>query len=554
MSNLFNVKTKLNELKSANFSANQHQFITTLLEGTDEKTKGWNIETLTKAVDYEQIANIISATQEEIKRTSYISFQKPHFNFKYINGLKNIVSLLDNVQKKHTKIENYSKDNPEKFKKIAKMFDTIFEKTSTQFNGTIMLPVSQGFDARLGNSGGECFGYIADWAKGLLENKAAFGVQANQPPPFSFIKLNSPLGKKYLDSNHLAFLTENISLYQSLQKNTSKLMATLTEKFRLANKSIGIQKLKSQSFYKSIEAVADELISYADHDSNKIYNLNIMGYLSGHALGFCKIDTEYHFFDSNTGWYRFENSNDFQKWLPFYFKTIGYNKLFGEYDVRAYSKDVLIKKVEEEKTSTFSKLKNIAVYTLLSPILLVAILAILTHLFIIRGFRYAIKAFTHGKDSSLENEPVTTPSIEPRSKNETRLTKELDYLDLAINNKAIGSQSKASNEPVTSKDNSSQLKGLDYLDLAVNNKRKAFFDDKGYKLEASDLSSKKKTNVTQIESNSDRSNSQKLDYLDFALPNKTKESNNGTFFDPMNKNKTVSLDDSSIPVTRMNFN
>lgn len=43
--------------------------------------------------------------------------------------------------------------------------DLLCEQTVTRFHGTILLPVKQKFDYRLGSSGGECKGYVKIWGQ-----------------------------------------------------------------------------------------------------------------------------------------------------------------------------------------------------------------------------------------------------------------------------------------------------------------------------------------------------------------------------------------------------
>lgn len=486
MPNIYSINARLATLQSIDLQGKQRQFIATIIDGKPGEN-GWkNLKSLMISPDYTHMTHLIKTIQEEIEKKSdeYLNGRT------YIRVLKNVVSTLENVMKHHLEIENLNKKTPKGFVKRANKLNTLFEKTSTTYNGTIMLPVSQGYDVRLGDSKGECFGYTAVWAKSLLKTKAAFGVKANQSPPFKPIKLTAKRGGKHFELNHLALLTEEISSHQSSQKLFPRIkqgLQTFIGNFtgKSNSNSVVLQDLKSTTFYQSIESIASELVSYADKNSDKIYTLDIFSYRSGHTLGFCKIDNQYHFFDSNRGWMRFENANDFKQWLPFYFKLIGYDKMFAEYAITTYFVGNPQKVFNEWllKKSFFTAvwaIISVVISSILLPILApvvspivfailsfvlpsLRVIAELGNYFIIRGLRYKIKSFMDKKDALPDEQILESTSTTPQY--DLPKSRQFEALDLAIHNQFIASKPRRffDNPSI----NETQARQLDALDLEV---------------------------------------------------------------------------------------
>jgi len=297
MSNIYSIITDLASLKASdNLSEQQDHFITKLIDG-EQGASGWNkLERLVKSPMFDQIDNVLQSITNEIQQTSYINLQKPFFNFSYIKTLKKASAELAGVQKFREKIMN--PENPQKTAEFRKKKDIIFQQTVDTYNGTIMLPVAQGLDVRMGLSNGECFGYVAEWSNGLLHNKKVFGVNSSEThPPFKPVRYDLPVGKKYPELNHIAVLTSNISIYQSLQGifNSHKLVKALSRRYDKHNVEHNDEEAK-RGYYHSVDEVAKKLLNKADLVPEKMYNLNVMGYRSGHAMGFCKINEKYHFF------------------------------------------------------------------------------------------------------------------------------------------------------------------------------------------------------------------------------------------------------------------
>jgi hypothetical protein len=430
MSNLYNTLEKLKQFSdNRDLSDDQYAFIFSImgmLNGNHHKDHLEHIKTL---------------IQNELSRTPDSS-QKTQINIKYNDVLNDVVHDVEVIEKTREKIATFS---PKRIEKFSKIFDRLYSDTPN-YGGTLMLPINQGLDFRLGDSGGECFGYVAEWAAKILKKQNPFGIDVDVPSPFKPISFNSPAGRMYPDLNHLAILNDDIASYQKLQTNKNGLGDRISSELKEIGKSIGFKGERSILFYNSVDEPVEQLVQQVSEDSTQVYNLNVYGYLTGHALGFCKINNKYHFFDSNSGWFRFDNTDDFKRWLPFYFKTIGYDKIFSEYNINTYSLfnvDVNKESNAEDKKENGSKLLSIILITLLSPFILIYVAALLCDLYIIRGFRYAALAVKNW----FTPEEEASRFLEPRSNSEPEnkpIPKSFDYLDLAVSKEPAPAQTKQS--------------------------------------------------------------------------------------------------------------
>jgi len=139
---------------------------------------------------------------------------------------------------------------------------------------------------------------------------------------------------------------------------------------------------------------------------------------------------------------RFDNADDFKRWLPFYFKLIGYDKLFAEFKIGTYSlSDLKVEKPSANamigKVSDWHWLKKATLLVLFSPIILPMILPTLIYVvldvFVIRGLYYmgvalkqAIKDFFYPEKKS-EFHPKNMPAA-----NNADFPKSVAPLDLAV--------------------------------------------------------------------------------------------------------------------------
>lgn len=484
MANLFNAFLRLTQLKDNNsFSDNQRDFIAKIIDGTSQ----WNpLIELANTTDINELNSLKSSLEVEIAKTSYFSFQAPHWNYQYLSSLNSALSDVQGVLKQRENLQTYSKKDAEKYNKFANRMDTIYKQTVQTYHGTIMCPVIQALEPRIGNSGGECFGYVAKWAVQTLKNERPFGIGLNQQQTMQPIPFNSLLARKYPEINHFAALTKEISIYQKLQSSVKELGAHLSSsidkpRVQIGDEFIDYNKNLNYVFYSSTTEMAQALVKEAQTDPSKVYNLNITTYLGGHALGFCIVDNKYHFFDSNAGWFRFDNDNDFINWFAHYYKQRGYQSYyFNEYAISSYS---LSKKINDKQSDKPLTLGTIAIITIISPILAVIILGLLFNMFIIRGFRYLGIAINEYFNSSDEQ-----PTIEePHSVNHITLVdsipKSLEGLDLAVQ------LDKGEEKVVRS------TKVLGYLDLAVSDTNLKNLRSQSFFKEPSSI----KTNIKIVE-------------------------------------------------------
>lgn len=408
MANLYSSIDKLNNfLQKKKLPEEQRQFILTVLNGHQARS---SLNDIIKFLKRNELKELEVSIKKNIAQTPYFSFNQPYFNFAYIRLLKKVLS---NIQEVDYGEKRFKAMKPIKFKKFREKMDSIYYETAAKFQGQLMLPVCQGVDARLANSRGECFGYIAEWSTQIFEKKKFYNVPVDAAPPFKFIPTQSPIWKKYKDLNHLAPLSQDISTFQKLQKNPQLLIA------KLSSRSTGLKRISYDfnlipKFYSSTGEIAEKLLEKTHLDSSKIYGLGCMGYFGGHALGFCKINGKYHFMDSNSGWFRFATEQDFKNWLPFYFKRIGYDRMFAEYDISEYALTA-----EPQKVSVK-----------LTPLLYPLVLLILVYYFIVRAFIYAVINFKNflkndPSPAAVEKFPTVPVSKEP-------LPESLEALDLAV--------------------------------------------------------------------------------------------------------------------------
>lgn len=458
MANLFNTFLRLSQLKDNNsFSDNQKDFIAKIIDGTSQ----WSpLKILAKTTNINELNNLKSSLEVEIANTSLVSFQAPHWNYQYLSCLKSVLSDVQGILKQREHLLTYSEKEAEKYNKFAKRMDSLYKQTVQTYHGTIMCPVIQALEPRIGDSGGECFGYVAKWAAQILKNERPFGIGVNQQQTMQPVPFSSLLARKYPEINHFAALTKEISIYQELQSSVGELVTHLSRskdkpRVQVGDEFIDYDKNSDFEFYSSTTEMAQALVNQAHSDPNKVYNLNITTYIGGHALGFCIVGNKYHFFDSNSGWFRFDNDKDFINWFVYYYKQRGYQSYyFNEFAISSYS---LSKKINNDKPDEPWTFGSIVIITIISPILAVIILGLLIDMFIIRGFRYLGIAINEYFNSSDEQPTIEEPDSVNNVTLVDSLPKSLDGLDLAVKS---GKGEEKAVQPT---------KALDYLDLAVSN-------------------------------------------------------------------------------------
>lgn len=280
-------------------------------------------------LEKEDIVNFYLHIERELNETPSVDFVNLHSNLAYKTMLKKVLKNIEVIHNKQNEIENFVSQKPDEFVKLNTL-DLIFKETEAKYHGQIILPVKQLLDARLGGSKGECFGYVTEWALAMLHDKHPFGINDKYGPLFKPIKFNSAVGRKYPTLNHGAVLTPEISAYQKHQLKLNKYFKNAPD--ALLNKTV-ISSSMMPEFYGSTKLIAEELIAKTHAKDKAVCYLNLHGFMSGHAIGFCKKDNKYHFFDSNSAWYTFNSAKDFKRWLPFYMQKMSYDQAMLEKEI-----------------------------------------------------------------------------------------------------------------------------------------------------------------------------------------------------------------------------
>ncbi len=376
MADIYTTIAQLTALETTpNLVPEQKQFITNLLAG-QKGEGGWKrLEEVARLPTKPELKNIQNKLKQELENTRYLSFKFPHVNFTYKRTLRQVLADFKGVEEQGEEIATRAQKDSKEFTKRAKIKDQLLHKTGTHYHGTVILPIAQANDVRLGNSMGECYGYVVEWSRCLSQKKKPFGINFRNPPPFKPIPYNSAAGRAYPELNHLAVLTKEISFFQRNRisqelvfKNTSKVGSSSNDnEIYVAKEAESLPR-----FFIKPKVIADKLIALVDADPSKIYNINVVGLTVGHALGFCKIDNDYHFLDSNFGWLKFKKAEDFKQWLPFYFQSMGYDKLFTSYSVFS-----LVFSNQRKSTPSVGKITGLII---LSPLIITGIVVFLAYL------------------------------------------------------------------------------------------------------------------------------------------------------------------------------
>ncbi|QMT61677.1 YopT-type cysteine protease domain-containing protein [Legionella sp. PC997] len=215
--------------------------------------------------------------------------------------------------------------------KNATHVDEVLQEINNK-GGKLILPIQQSKDSLCGNSQGECAGYITEWALCLINGKRPFGVIDPHNSPFK--AANADVRRFFPNANHLAPLTERICRLQDLYG--SRLWnGKIADQFSL--RPVCKQNIYSLHFHKNTEEIASKLIYLTKQNTREVFHISLVGN-SGHSLGFYKDDKKkYHFLDPNLGWFMFQSSTTFEKFLPYYFKELNYNHPYWSYMINSYS-------------------------------------------------------------------------------------------------------------------------------------------------------------------------------------------------------------------------
>jgi hypothetical protein len=244
----------------------------------------------------------------------------PTLNWLYKSHVKSICKDF-NVLSTHfeTRVNELTINSP-----YTIVIDTIYIQTQKKYSGTIMLPILQCMDYRLGDSKGECSGYVVEWIQSFLNDRKPFGIIPDANPPLKPISLNSKTWLRYPDLNHCVPLTKNIAELQQLNYLFATRGMDHRTKGRIYKHSAGGVVIASDP-----APLARFLINVSALNPGCGIYLSLRNYRSGHALGFYKDKlSAIHFLDVNTGWYRFNSESKFMAWLPFYFKALDYEQKY----------------------------------------------------------------------------------------------------------------------------------------------------------------------------------------------------------------------------------
>lgn len=336
----------------------------------DKKNLSDLLYSLDKHPDFEMFVLIKNAIELEIKNKDHFDWTNLNEKFAYRRMLKGVYKELINIG------NTYSLVRSDIARQSLKRKDQLYLETIDIYDGEILLPINQGLDFRIGNSSGECFGYVSYWALTLLNQKRPFGINPNATPYLKPVNFDSPVGRKHPDLNHVGVLNQTISEYQKHQnrlndyllKHKTNLKGDLSER-HVIHKFLRPHKL------------ANEMIQKCDEKRDEVYYLIFHGYLCGHATAFCKIDQKYHFFDCNSGWYRFKDAEDFKEWLPFYIKKMGYDRNYLEHEIMTLK--------NKRPDSDLPLPVMFAVTVILMPIIIPTLVFELSYMLVARAFIYA---------------------------------------------------------------------------------------------------------------------------------------------------------------------
>lgn len=237
-------------LDTKKLTSRQRLFVNYILHG-DKQPHGWKgFKKLARSAKESDLDEIKKQLEHEIKETKAADKT-------YKAGLQEALATISYVvaqRKAHKKINL----------EAAQTLECIYQQSQENYNATLILPIKQGLDWRLGTSKGECFGYVAEWIRGVITNKKPFGIDPKNPPPFKLIKRDSPAGRRYPDLNHLAILTEDMANFQF-------------DKSSLEDGRINKAEVSVLNFYGHTTEIADHLIELANQYPQKAFCVGLTG-------------------------------------------------------------------------------------------------------------------------------------------------------------------------------------------------------------------------------------------------------------------------------------
>ncbi len=276
-----------------------------------------------------------------------------------------------------------------------RIFNELYSDTENCFHGKIILPLSQAMDFRLGSIPGACVGYVLEWIRCLLLNKNPFGINPTNPPFFKPLKYRLS-ANQYLSLNHTIPINLNVFDFQNTHYDSGKLSKRINnetpESFEIQSETIVSERLFHHS-----EMLAKDIIKNVTEFPDRYFYFSMANFAAGHAMGFGKDENgSYHFIDANSGWYLFADENNFQQWLSYYFKQMGYAQRYCSYEITSY--ELIESKLHKEGFNTIIKLLGSVVNEIF---LVIAI-------FIIDLYQKVklLSEFSHRREESLEMEEI----------------------------------------------------------------------------------------------------------------------------------------------------
>ena len=303
--------------KNGKLSQQESDFVNHILQG-DEGKKG--LYALARHCVIDDVRAIANQLEEQVKSI-------PLFHFSYKSAIKRTLSMVKTLlEKQNHKVSN--------LKGREQNYDDIYHQTSHVYQGVLVVPIIQTLDYRLGTSPGECSGYVAEWALCILNKKNPFGINHRFAPLFKSVPFSSIAGKKYADLNHCVVLTNQIAKLQAAnQKQQTSVMSTCANQNTIYHHAVSLRQI-----YLDVSDIAQKLLSSANEYPANVYYLAIHRNFGGHALGFFQDENKtYHFFDVNSGWYKFQDADRFTKWLAFYFNMMNYHTRYTDYSIQSFS-------------------------------------------------------------------------------------------------------------------------------------------------------------------------------------------------------------------------
>lgn len=299
-------------LASDYLNENQKKFLTALQANLDKYRNHPDIKTL------KLIKNKVNKELDQFK-----------LNEIYKNNLYGVLNWLKSEKKEGEKLTRLSLV----YKELQK-------------NGTLILPLKQALDPRIGS--GSCSGYVSAWAVGLLEGEGkrqVLGVKPSDEPLFKMVDY-SQMKVKMPELNHVFFSTEHINRLQ-LEQHRIRSQGHLNSSEKIIHQLEKSETQRSESnstdekkISEGIKEMANALVNQAewDRNPNRVYGITISGEVGAHALGLWRTNKGvYHFLDANFGWFRFDNGDQFKAWFEPYFSLSNYSKLFQNYQISSYS-------------------------------------------------------------------------------------------------------------------------------------------------------------------------------------------------------------------------